>query len=70
MLNTTNNAAEVVELSVVRLADASHARVLVLEARGLDGSVVVVCGPPGLDLGGGGGGGGGGGVIVEETKKF
>ena len=40
----------------MRLADASHAQVLVLEARGLDGSVVVVCGPPGLELGAGGGG--------------
>ena len=41
-----------VELSVVRLADPSHARVLSLEAKGLDGSVVVVCGPPALELGG------------------
>lgn len=45
---TTTSA---VQLSIVRLADPSHARILSLEARGLDGGVVVVCGPPSLALG-------------------
>lgn len=44
-------SASAVQLSIVRLADPSHARILSLEARGLDGGVVVVCGPPSLALG-------------------
>jgi hypothetical protein len=60
LFNITNSAAAApaaaaasaaVQLSIVRLADPSHARVLSLEARGLDGGVVVVCGPPSLALG-------------------
>jgi hypothetical protein len=51
IMSNAAGATAVVQLSIVRLADPSHARVLSLEARGLDGGVVVVCGPPSLALG-------------------
>jgi hypothetical protein len=49
--SSSATSASAVQLSIVRLADPSHARVLSLEARGLDGGVVIVCGPPSLALG-------------------
>ena len=41
-----SNTDGLVVLSIVRLADETHARLLSIEAKGLDGAVVIVCGPP------------------------